>query len=124
MNLQQKLVADAMKEAGRKVAIIDANAGLIAETEALAEALRVALRSSNKHTVVANAVAGSTGVIAWVQISNRRRSEALGAIERAGLQVATEHTEPNQPDQIHFTLEGFDVPVWLCGIVQELAEAA
>lgn len=123
MNLKQKLIKEAMQEAGQKIATIDRNSGLIAECEALATQLRLA----GDVDAIAMITVHDDSVTARVSFYGHRVSDVLQAICNAGLTA----TETPIPDYLKhntasrtFKIAGLDVPINISDPIAELAEAA
>lgn len=124
MNLKQRSIDEALLEAGKKIALIEANTGLLAEAESLSAALRAtfteALYKNNGQPVVSCTYAS---IRVWVQFSLIRRSAVVDAIERAGLKIAGETLEPAYPGESTIHIEGLQVGVYIASPAEELAEA-
>lgn len=123
MNLKQELINEVFLEASDKIRTIDANAGLIAEAEALSERLRAHLPTGCR-TGSPVACVTSRGIRAWVQIDYVPRHEIIAAIAGAGLRIAGESEAPHDQKATLIRLEGFDVPILDTNPRAELAKAA
>lgn len=123
MNLKQLLIKEAMKEAGQKIATIDANTGLIAECEALA----AQLQETGLIDACATITVHDTQITARVSCYGDRVSDVLQAICNAGL-TASEIAAPayleNWPNSRSFRIAGFDAPVHIVNPIADLAQAA
>jgi len=123
-NLVQQLVQEVLSEAGKRIAAIDSNRGIIAECESLAAAIRKA--GGFKETSEPLVTVHETHVHATVFIAYVRLSAIRDAIRDAGLHVFEEQTVPTQTlgDSLIIKLVGFDCEIHTHGLVKELAEAA
>lgn len=123
MNLKQQLIAETMKDAGAKIATIDANAGLIAETESLSAALCAALPAGH-YTGTPVITVHRDSITARVQCHGLPRHEIIAAIARAGLRVTGESACGWEPQTTMLHIEGFDVPIHDNTPANIIAEAA
>lgn len=124
MNTRETLVARVMKDAGRRIAMIDANAGVIAEAEAIAAAMNGQLAGKYTHTGDAVFSVTESSFSAWVQFSYVRRSDILAALCSLGLSIADEGAFYGETSVAQLTLYGLNVPVVIASPLEELAEVA
>lgn len=122
MSLKQQTIDEVLRDCHTQLRAIDTHAGLIAECESLAERLNEsAMPNGYRFSPVVSTCRSSVTV--WVQINYERRSDVYSVIRAAGIEIAgdSKHTTDGYI-QIH--LEGFDVPICMGNIAEELAEAA
>lgn len=124
MNLKQELINKVLLEASDKLRTIDANAGLIAEAEALGERLRAHLPTECCTSTPVVTVLQDGGVTARIQINGRPRHEITAAIAAAGISIASESDVPWGSAGTLIYLAGFDVPIHDTTPRTQLAEAA
>ena len=127
ISLLQKMVREALADAGAIIKAIDDHRSLIAECEALAE--RLSLHGLNQD-VSASAIATRSTVFACVLVFNQPISAVRSAIARAGLHIFKEDVtydvggEFGEVSELSITLTGLDCLVIAKDIPEELAKVA
>ena len=103
-----RLIAAQDAENQRRMAIITASRGRIAEAEALAEAL-------SSLGAAACAMQFENEVIVWVNVDGATAEEIKAAIAAADLKIAATTREPGIPgnnDRITLRLTGLETEIW------------
>lgn len=117
--LKQELIEKVMAEAGKRLAAIDANAGVIAEAEALAKNLNAV--SSIEFTPLVTVHDNSVTPRAFAH--GVRDSEVRRAIAKAGLVIEAEGQTYSPKDRF-YTIAGLTSRVEVNNVFEELLPEA